>query len=434
MIELPPKLKKQEINNAFSILNDEKYAPLLQKIDEEYLYWDKVKYISSDVNSSSLWYATKIIRSINSKKIQFGKYTFQYRITNKMQELLHLFDMNFGGNILSQSIIPQENKDYYLINTIMEEAIASSQMEGAATTRKVAKEMLRKQAKPINKSQQMIANNFETIRHIVTNTKREINDTTLKEIHTLIAHRTLDNPNEEGVFRQADNILVMDGVSGKIAHTPPPSTEIEELTEDLYKFFNNNDSNKFIHPIIKGIIIHFILAYIHPFADGNGRTARSLVYWYLIKEGYWLTEYLSISRIIARSKRQYEKAFLYTEMDDNDLSYFILYNLNVMSKAYQQLKLYLEKKSEEENSIHRFHHLDNLNERQYQILKIISEKPNTVLTAKEVEIRFGVTNRTAHTDLGGLVAMNLLTEIKLNKRKIGYIRSEKFEEITRQNK
>lgn len=432
MIERPPTLKKREIDNAFSVLNNEKYAPLLQKIDEEYLYWDKVKYIISEVDGSSLWHATKIIRSINSKKIQFGKYAFQYRITNKMQELLHQFDMNFGGNILSQSIIPQENKDYYLINTIMEEAIASSQMEGASTTRKVAKEMLRKQAKPINKSQQMIANNFETIHHIVTNPKKEINDASLKEIHSLIAHKTLDNSHEEGIFRQSDNILVMDGISGKIAHTPPSYTEINELTQDLYRFFNSNDSKNFIHPIIKGIIIHFILAYIHPFTDGNGRTARSLVYWYLIKEGYWLTEYLSISRIIARSKRQYEKAFLYTEIDDNDLSYFILYKLNVMSKAYQQLKLYLEKKSEEENSIHRFHHLDNLNERQYQILKIISEKPNTVLTAKEIEIRFGVTNRTAHTDLGGLVTMNLLTEIKLNKRKIGYIRSDEFEEIIRQ--
>ncbi len=431
MIELPPKLKKREIDNAFSVLNNEKYVPLLQKIDEEYLYWDKVKHITSDVDSGHLWYATKIIRSINSKKIRFGKYTFQYHITDKMQELLHQFDMNFRGRILSESIIPQENKEYYRVNTIMEEAIASSQMEGATTTRKIAKEMLRKQTRPINKSQQMIANNFETIRHIVANPKRDINDVSLKEIHSLITHKTLDSISEEGQFRKADNILVMDGISGQIAHTPPPYTEIDNLTQDLYTFFNSNDSKNFIHPIIKGIIVHFILAYIHPFTDGNGRTARSLIYWYLIKEGYWMTEYLSISRIIARSKRQYEKAFIYTEIDDNDLSYFILYNLNVMSKAYLQLKAYLEKKSEEENSIHKFHHLNNLNERQYQILKIISEKPNTILTAKEIETRFGITNRTAHTDLGGLAKMNLLTEIKLNKRKIGYIRAEKFEENTR---
>lgn len=130
-----------------------------------------------------------------------------------MQELLHQFDMNFGGNILSKSIIPHENKEYHLINTIMEEAIASSQMEGASTTRKVAKEMLRKQTRPINKSQQMIANNFETIRHIVANPKRDINEASLKEIHSLITHKTLESISEEGQFRQADNVLVMDGIS-----------------------------------------------------------------------------------------------------------------------------------------------------------------------------------------------------------------------------
>ncbi len=76
MIELPPKLKKREIDNAFSVLNNEKYASLLQKIDEEYLYWDKVKHIISDVDSDSLWHATKIIRSINSKKNPIRKIHF----------------------------------------------------------------------------------------------------------------------------------------------------------------------------------------------------------------------------------------------------------------------------------------------------------------------------------------------------------------------
>ena len=74
----------------------------------------------------------------------------------------------------------------------------------------------------------------------------------------------------------------------------------------------------FIHPIVKGIIIHFLIAFIHPFVDGNGRTASAIFYWYMLRKGYWLTEYLSISRIISRSKRQYEKAYLYTECDGNE--------------------------------------------------------------------------------------------------------------------
>ena len=84
---------------------------------------------------------------------------------------------------------------------------------------------------------------------------------------------------------------------------------------------------------------------------GNGRTARSLFYWSMIRNNYWLIEYMSISRIINKEKKQYENAFLYTEYDDNDLTYFILYNLQVMKKSFEELKLYLKRKTEENNSI-----------------------------------------------------------------------------------
>ena len=84
-----------------------------------------------------------------------------------------------------------------------------------------------------------------------------------------------------------------------------------------------------------------MLAWIHPFTDGNGRTARSLVYWYMLKKDYWMTEFLSISRVIYKNKKRYERTFLYTEADGMDMTYFILHNLKVMKKAYEELKTYL---------------------------------------------------------------------------------------------
>ncbi len=89
-------------------------------------------------------------------------------------------------------------------------------------------------------------------------------------------------------------------VEGDIVFTPPTFEDIPEFTETLCDFFNNDNPSNFIHPIIKGIIVHFMLAYMHPFVDGNGRTARALFYWYMLKEGYKLTEYMSISRVIAK--------------------------------------------------------------------------------------------------------------------------------------
>jgi Fic family protein len=146
-----------------------------------------------------------------------------------------------------------------------------------------------------------------------------------------MTENTLDDELDVGLFRYHDNILVLDAITGDIAHMPPPQEELEGLLGDLEMFFNR-DGDRFIHPIIKAIIVHFMLLYIHPFSDGNGRTAHSLFYWYMIKKGYRLIEFMPISRVISKTKRMYEKAFLYTEQDENDLTYFILYHLCAMKK------------------------------------------------------------------------------------------------------
>lgn len=346
-----------------------------------------------------------------------------------MLALLHDFDMNLGGSLGTKSIIPTTDKNYYLISSIMEEAIASSQMEGASTTRRIAKDMLRKQLKPKNKSQQMIVNNYETINRISKGFRNDFSLEGLLDIHRSISNKTLDNPEDEGILRKNDDILVVDGITGSIAHIPPSCTEINEMINDLCKFANNDTNNNFIHPIIKGIIIHFMLAYIHPFVDGNGRTARSLFYWYMIKKGYWLTEYLSISRIIYTNKKAYEKAFQYAESDDNDLSYFIQYHLIVMKKAFEELKKYLQRKIDEQQNVLRFVGISNINERQRYVLRTISESKRTLFTPKELATQFDISSKTARTDLQVLVEMGYLNSTNLNKRAIGYVKSDKFDEL-----
>jgi Fic family protein len=250
----------------------------------------------------------------------------------------------------------------------------------------------------------------------------------LFNIQRLITHNTLTNKEYEGSFRTSDDVMVIDGITGEIAHTPPSHQKVEQWITELCDFANNDNEEVFIHPIIKGIIIHFMLAYIHPFVDGNGRTARSLVYWYMIKKGYWLTEYLSISRIIYRNKKKYEMAFLYTENDENDLSYFIQYNLEVMHKAFEELKIYLQRKISEQNDLLYFKEISEINERQAQILKTLTEKPKSIFTAKELTSIFNVSIKTTRSDLQQLVALGFMQEININQRQFGYIRADNFEE------
>ncbi len=431
MIESAPSYKQDD--SIISLMVSLQLNGTLKAIQDEYLYWDKVKYKSKDINPVDLWNAVKLHRKIKSNAVTFGQYRFFYVVTDYLQRALHQFDMHIGGTLGSNIEIAESDKTKYIISSIMEEAISSSQMEGANTTRKKAKEMIQKEQKPKNKSEQMIMNNFITMKHIVQHKNEDITPEKILYIHKLMSNKTLDEIEDEGRFRDNNEVHVVNHINSEIVHTPPTNDELEKLINDLCFFFNN-DSKDFIHPIIKGCIIHFMVGWIHPFTDGNGRTARALFYWYMLKKGYWLTEYLSISRIIKDTKNQYEKAYLYSENDENDLSYFITYHVKTMEKAFDALKEYINRKQKEVFQAAKFMKIPLVNERMAQILKILNDDSDRILNIKEIENRFNISNYTARTDLKTLVDLGFLEVIQVNKKKQNFIKSKNFEDILHQQK
>lgn len=423
MIEKPPPVEIGE--DIIPSMVKLQLSGVLRKIQDDYLYWDKIKYKSVGFTPLKLWSIVKKHRFIKSKTVPFYSYTFHFVITDYILKALHQFDMHIGGNLGSNISIAETDKTKFIVSSIMEEAISSSQMEGASTTRKKAKQMIEQEKKPQNKSEQMIMNNFLTMKHIVQHKKEELTREKLLEIHKLMTNKTLEDPEDEGRFRNSDDVHVVNHANSEIIHTPPLQIELEPLISELCLFFNT-DTDEFIHPIIKGCIIHFMVGWIHPFTDGNGRTARAIFYWYMLKKGYWLTEYLSISRIIKDTKAQYEKAYLYSEIDENDLTYFISYHIKTMEKAFEALKEYISRQQKEVFQAARFMKITGVNDRMAQIIKTIYEDPDRILNAKEIQSRFQISSYTARTDLKALVTMGFLDVIQVNKHKQNFIRSEHF--------
>lgn len=425
-------MSQEELLSAMLLTPNDKVKEMVNKINETFEYWDTVKYkrCPDGCTPQQLWTYVKAAR-VKSMMSVWGKYGISLTLTNQMQRMCHEIDMNWGRSWGTDSIIGDENKEQYLVGSLMEEAIYSSQMEGAATTRKVAKEMLRKKMTPKDKSQQMIANNYQTIQFIVSHKDALLTPELLLQIHQLMTEHTMQDPQEAGCFRSNNDVVVENGITHETVHIPPTYEEIPNFVEDLCRFFNEQDAPQFIHPIIRGIIIHFMVAYVHPFADGNGRTARALFYWYMLKQGYWLTEYLSISRVIAKSKKSYEKAFLYTEADGMDMGYFVAYNMRVLQQSFQQLQDYIKRKQEEKRAANSFLRIGNINTRQAQIIKMFADDSNLVVTIADLQAQFLVSPTTAKADVVGLINMGLLAEISFNKVKKGYIKGEQFDEITK---
>lgn len=282
MIELPPKIKD---NQTIDILKlDKAILDNINKLLDSYIYWSELKYkkINGIDDPTELWSILKLLRTTKDTEV-YAPYGFHFCLTNTMMRLCHEFDMKFGGTWGSESIIPQENRQRYLIGSVIEEAISSSQMEGASTTRKIAKDMLRKNISPKDKSQRMIYNNYQTIKYLSKHTEQPLSIDFILNIHSLMTAGTLDDPNDSGRFRSNDEVVVENAITHEVVHTPPCHTQIPQAMAWLVDFANEKNTPIFIHPIIKAIIIHFFISYLHPFVDGNGRTARALFHWYMLK-------------------------------------------------------------------------------------------------------------------------------------------------------
>ncbi len=411
-------------------LYDPQIGSYIENLNESYKYWDKAKYLNAPegMTAEDIWLLAKMKRSFTPYWISIGPYKFSWFLNSQLNELIHAFDLNIGGNLGAQGIIPKEDKQKYLLNSIMEEAIASSQIEGAVTSRRLAKEMLRKSIPPRNKSEQMIYNNYQTIQRILEIKDEVLTEKNLLEIHLLVSKGTMMKA-EEGAFRTTNDVHVVDVTDGTVVHTPPQAETLPGLMIELYDFFNNEGQKPFIHPIIKACVIHFLIGFIHPFADGNGRTARALFYWYLLRKGYWLTEYMSISRLILRSKAQYARAFQYAEIDENDLTYFIKYQLRTMKLAFDDLREYIKRKIEEKRQLAELIQIPGINDRQALIVKWYNEEPYASMSVREIQNRLGISNQTARNDLNHLKTKGFLKAIAIDQKSESFIRAEDFEDL-----
>lgn len=442
--EKPPKLNidYNRYQETSLFLLDPYYYKQLSKIEDDYPYWDKFKQKVRAIpySAESLWEYVKMGRSRDKVIFLYGKVKesnpskeiscyFRYNVTDNIQRQLHEFDLGMGGILYRDTIIPEEDKEKYLGNSLMEEAIASSQIEGAATTREVAKEMLLNERRPRTHSEKMIVNNYNAIKKIREWKGLPITKERILELHAIVTHDTLTDE-DEGKWRTSDKINVVDE-TGEVFYTPPEYKYLDELMNSFCEFANEKGLNKgFIHPVIRAIILHFLIGYIHPFADGNGRTARAIFYWYLINKGYWMIEYMPISRIILRAPAKYARAYLHTEYDDNDLTYFIKYNLDAMEAAKKELGEYVERKLAEKKQMHTLLVDTGLNDRQLAVLKDALDNPEIVVTIKEVQNKYGVVYQTARTDMMSLAEKGYFDTKTIGKKMVFY-RSKQFDKLVK---
>lgn len=416
-----PKASELDHSQVGRLIGDPSKMAEIAEFNSRYLHWDELRYRVPDGELDSAWVLMKAIRSGTAKHLNICGIDFNYSQIPCFEEYLHQLDLEYEG---PRTIDGADERDSRSISdsSLMEESIASSQMEGAGTTREVAKKMLRTGRKPRDTGEMMIANNYAAMEFLKTKLDEDMSPELILEMHRVISRGTLSEGSEwEGRFREDDETVVGDADDADVVfHIPPAHGEVPRMIDELCDFING-DGDVFVHPVIKGIIIHFMIGYIHPFVNGNGRLARTLFYWFVMKKGYRIMEYTSVSRILRKSQTKYGLAYQYTETDGNDLTYFIKFNLECILKAIDELNGYVRRKELEKVEIlDRISSDPNISYQESAILKDYSENKGG-FTIREISKRYSLSYQTARNYVGHLCQLGYAKAAGKDRQTVLYV-------------
>jgi Fic family protein len=402
-------------------------APADPRSAQRYLHWDRLRHLEPDfgLTSEEWWWRIKVLergpsmRAIRLRAVNGDPFT--YGLPDSLLRSLHHVDQHCAGEVAMDEVVTSERqaRQRYLVNSLMEEAIRSSQLEGATTSRRVAKELLETGREPKDRGERMIFNNYRALQFMREEMGAALSPEAVLELHRILTEGTLDDPGAAGRLQLPgeDRVAVYDRDDGRPVHRPPAAEELPERLQELCDFANEgNRGEVFVHPVIRAILLHFGLAYDHPFEDGNGRTARILFFWSMRQSGYWLAEYLSISTILRRAPAQYGRAFLETETDEGDTTYFLIHQLKVIERAIEEMRRYLRRKTQEVREIEALlDGADGFNRRQLELLTDAVRHPDGIYSFSGHAASHRVTHETARADLSSLADRGLLKRKRVGR-------------------
>lgn len=396
-------------------MDQEVISKYLNKFNS-FTYYNKkdVMYrLESPITIDEFWPTLLSFRKKNSTILSLtdqNNNQLWFVLTEFIKKRLEVIDNQATENFFDK--VDEKIQKSVILNALIDEAFNSSVIEGAFSTKKKTRELVEQKTVPNNKSEQMIYNNYKALDFILENLNKPINEDLILSVYKIVVDKTLDN---EDKYRDG-MVYVWDLNSQQPIYTPPNHIEVQPLMNKLIEFINREDE---LHPIVKSCIIHFYFVYIHPFFDGNGRTARAISYMYLLKKGYNFFKFFSISTVVKEHKGKYYKALKDTEDYDSDLTYFIYFYVEMIVDSIVRIINQFEK--EYLRKIIETYLLNlgiNLSKRQKRAINHFIRVDKNFTDIEEYKKRSKITYETARTDLNQLVQLGIFSKLKEGKKYI----------------
>ncbi len=428
---LPQNAPSQAALSAeFIALNADQQVALLANADPldsqgRYLPWDEVRYRQppDGVSVRLHWFGMAMARRAAARTLPLlgrGGQPFWYCYVPPLLGLLNRLDQVQREHILAnETLMTNAARRRWLQRGLMEESIQSSRLEGANTSRQLAREMLNDGRAPRDKSERMIANNFAAMQTVEewAASDEPVDPEHILGLHRIVTAGTMHSERDEGRLQQPGEARVyVVSTSQEVVHRPPPADELPDRVRRICEFADPDAGDEFIHPLVRAILLHFMIGYDHPFVDGNGRTARALFYWSLLRSGWWLAPYLPISHFLLQAPAQYSRAYQFVTADNNDVTHFLLHQLEIMQQAVNQLGEDLQQQAAAMRELLERLGESGFTERQLAILHSALDQPNRIFTIAQQQNEHRVSYWAARADLQDLTERGYLQRQRSGKK------------------
>lgn len=435
MIKKPPKLDQPSwVNGEFDLesIDRKLYLDYVSPLQSKgrYVPYDKLHYsLPNHLDKKIVWNFVKMARKpLLKNMIELGDppEMCKFFLTSTIQRAISDTDRSTTREALayfSDRVGEKSRLNYLLEDLIEDESISSSQLEGAATTTRIAKSLIKTKRLPRSEDERMILGNFRMMAHAWKCRDKDLSLEFIKELHDKGVKGIDDNTYAPGCFKTDDQVCVVAGDGdGTVLHQPPTVRGLDKRMGAICSWANkpHEDNADYIHPLLKAITLHFAIGFEHPFQDGNGRVARAIFYWYMFKAGFDAFRYISISHLLKAKPLAYGKSYLYTETDEMDLTYFIEFQCKQIILAIKLFKDEVRKSQDQaekfDNWIFETGLYSKLNDKQKVIFSVAKIGNAEEFTTDELEKHLDVSGNTARSILNGLVNLKLFEKKKLGRR------------------
>jgi len=327
----------------------------------------------------------------------------KFKYTNKTVKLLTRISAA-REVILNSPLIPKWNV------TLRQEAIihsahSSTSIEGNRLSLEQVSELARgREITATRRDKQEVLNYLDVLKNIKNLIKDNfITEKDILNIHRMVTKNTLDNPEDCGVYRNR-YVVVGNRFTGEVFFRPPQNLEVPGLVNDLVEWINSKESKE-LNPIIEAGVIHYELVRIHPFVDGNGRTARVLATLILYLRGFDTNQFFCLDDYYDSDRPAYYKALQSVKPDTLDLTDWLEYfveGVNISTEAVKERIVRLSSKRLRKAKGRQI----ALTERQMRIIEFINQ--NSKITNRDVREMFKLSNRAALDEINKLIELQLL--------------------------